>query len=70
MKYLIIVKKILLKYQMGAEAARADGGVLVCHEVQCFKISLMGFINDRTLILKSGVRKKNKSSDHIIRAIL
>lgn len=32
-KYFLIVKKILLKYQMGLEAARADGGVLVYHEV-------------------------------------
>lgn len=55
---------------MGLEAAIAGGGVLVYHEIQCFKISLMGFINYRTLILKSGVRKKNKSSDHIICAVL
>lgn len=59
LKYLLSVKLILLKYEMGLAAARVDGMVLVYHKVQCFKMSLMNFLNDKTLpILKSGVGEK------------
>lgn len=59
LKYLLIVKKTLLKYEIGVEAARADGVVSVYHKIQCFKIPLMNFLNDKTSpILKSGIGEK------------